>query len=193
MAKIKSVKDVRNHVVQAALLLASEKPWRDVSLKEIASAAGCSLSALREVFDDKGDILAAYTRQIDMRVMESSGPFEDSDPVKDRLFDILMERFEALNENRVGLLSILSGMRQDPVQAMVCFPGLVKSMVWMMEAAGLETAGYRGAVKAAGLAGVYVRCLKVWCEDESPDLSKTMSALDQTLGRAERFASTFGL
>lgn len=71
-------------------------------------------------------------------------------------------------------------------------PHLCRSMTWMMEAAGIETLGLRGALKVAGLTGVYLKVLKTWTEDDSPDLAKTMAALDKDLGRAESFANTLG-
>ncbi len=43
-----------------------------------------------------------------------------------------------------------------------------------------------------GLTGIYLKVLKVWCDDESRDLSKTMAALDKALERGESVADTFG-
>ena len=66
-------------------------------------------------------------------------------------------------------------------------------MTWMLEAAGLQTTGLKGAVRVAGLSGLYIKTLWVWRDDDSPDMAKTMAALDKNLTRAERMASTFGL
>ena len=69
---------------------------------------------------------------------------------------------------------------------------LCRSMSWMLEAAGMDTGGARGAMRVAGLSGVYLKTLKVWKKDDSPDLSKTMAALDKDLNRLEQFANSFG-
>ena len=66
-------------------------------------------------------------------------------------------------------------------------------MAWMLEAAGMDTNGMRGAIKIAGLTGVYVYALKAWVGDESEGLAKTMAALDRGLNRAEQAANTFML
>ena len=62
--------------------------------------------------------------------------------------------------------------------------------MWMLEAAGADTNGISGGIKVAGLTGIYLKVLCVWAEDESPDLPKTMAALDQALGRAEAIMNT---
>ena len=66
-------------------------------------------------------------------------------------------------------------------------------MSWMLEAAGIETAGIKGAVKVIGLTGIYLKTLRVWCDDESPDMGKTMAALDKNLGQAEEWAGRLAL
>ena len=80
----------------------------------------------------------------------------------------------------------------DPKEAVLSCPHLCRSMSWMLEASGVDTNGIRGAAKIIGLTGVYLKVLKTWRDDESPDLGKTMAALDKHLGQAERLANTFG-
>jgi hypothetical protein len=65
-------------------------------------------------------------------------------------------------------------------------------MTWMLEAAGMETGGLRGAARVAGLSLVYIKGLYSWKNDESPDLAKTMATLDKDLSRAEQLASMAG-
>ena len=117
---------------------------------------------------------------------------ETSDP-RDRLFDLLMERIDILNEDRAGIRAILDTCRFDPKQAVIGLPHLGRSMSWMLEAAGIGTGGIKGAVKVAALSGLYLRILWVWQSDDSPDMGKTMAALDQNLDRAERWAGGLGL
>jgi len=129
---------------------------------------------------------------IDRRVLDVIGEPDESISARDQLFDILMERFEILNDYRAPLVSILESFCFDPKQAVISCPHLLRSMSWMLEAAGIETPGVRGALKVAGLTGVYLKTLRVWRDDESPDMSKTMAALDKDLGRAEHVANMFG-
>lgn len=186
-------KPLKERAVAASLSLAARMGWDMVTLTDIADAAGCSLAELSEAFDDKTDILIAYGRQVDKKVLEACADPDPSMPERERLFEILMERFDVLNADRAAVLSILKTVMRDPKQAVIGLPHLGRSMAWMLEAAGIETTGVRGAVRVAGLTGVYLYVLKVWMNDDSADLSKTMAALDKALSRAEQCASTFML
>ena len=46
---------IRGRLVAAALKLAAERPWREVTLANIAAAAGVSLVDVRREFDSKAD------------------------------------------------------------------------------------------------------------------------------------------
>lgn len=186
-------KPTREAVVAAALSLASQMDWGMVTLSDIAIEAGTSLAELSDMFDDKTDILVAYGRALDKKVLEACGEGDPGAPPRDRLFDILMERFDALTADREAILSILKSFAPDPKQAVISLPHLGRSMAWMLEAAGVETSGMRGAVRVAGLTIIYLNVVRHWMKDESEDLSRTMAALDKNLSRAEQAASTFML
>lgn len=185
-------KNEKDCILDAALELAANQGWRTLTLSGIAEGAGLSLSALREHVEDKADVLGLLGRRIDRRALDSAGAADLSVSARDRLFDILMERFDVLNEYRPAIVSILESFKCDPKQAVISCPHLARSMNWMLEAAGEDTQGIRGAMKVAGLTAVYIKTLRVWREDESPDLARTMAALDKDLSRAERLANTLG-
>ncbi len=177
----------------AALDLSARMGWDMVTLTDIADGAACSLAELSEVFEDKADILGVYGRQVDRKVLEACADPDPSMPERERLFEILMERFDVLSGDRAALVSIVQSFVRDPKQAVIGVPHLGRSMAWMLEAAGIETNGLRGAVRVMGLSGVYLYVLKVWMADESEDLARTMAALDRALDRAEKCAGTFRL
>ena len=186
-------KNAKEVIVDAALKLAEGQAWDNVSLVDIADEVGVSLVELFDIVEDKTDILVLFGRMIDRRTLEGVGEPDPAIPVRDALFDILMERYEVLNDYRPALLSILKSFKFDPKQAVISAPHLCRSMTWMLEAAGIETHGIRGAIKVAGLTGLYLKVLKVWCDDESADLAKVMAALDKDLSRVEQVANTFGI
>ena len=185
-------KSIKEQIVLKALVLAEEQGWENTTLSDIAGALNLSLAELFDHVDDKEDVLVLFGKMIDRKVLDEIKEPDPSLSARDQLFDILMERFEILNEYRPGVLAILRSFKFDPKQALFSAPHLCRSMTWMAEAAGLETNGIRGAAKVAGLTGVYIKALKTWKEDESPDLAKVMAALDKDLERAERVANTFG-
>ncbi len=189
----KSKGNIKEEAVHAALKLVAERGWEQVSLRDIAGALGIGLGELREYVEDKTDILVALGRMIDRKVLEAVGEGDSESSPRDRLFDVLMERYEALNDYREGICAVLDSFLCDPKQAVIGLPHLARSMSWMLEAAGIGTEGVKGAVKVAGLTAIYLKVLKAWKEDESADLSKTMAALDGALGHADRMAGVLGL
>jgi AcrR family transcriptional regulator len=188
MAK-KSVKNIKEKAVGAALDLAVQKGWQNVTLSGIARKAKIPLATLHQHFADRFDVITAWGRIIDRRVLAGAG---DSGSPRDRLFDLLMARLDVLNETRGGAISILESFRCDPKQSLVLLPHLCRSMGWMLDAAGIETGGVKGTLKVAALTAIYLKTLYVWRGDESADMAKTMAALDRALGHAEQWAGKTG-
>ncbi|MAQ71203.1 MAG: TetR family transcriptional regulator [Alphaproteobacteria bacterium] len=180
---VSSRNSVETKVIKAAFLLARQIGWEHVTLKDISEEAGISLSEMREHFEDKIDILVQYNKQLDKKVLGNIGG--EGEPVKDRLFEILMDRFDLLNEDREALKVILKSFKYDPKQVLFSWPHLCRSMSWIMEAVGEDTRGIKGAIKVAGLSGVYLKTLKTWVEDDSADMAATMATLDKTLKTAD--------
>ena len=183
--------ELPHHIVTATLQLAAETGWNDVSLADIAARAELSLSELYDVFRSKDAVLAAFQSDIDRQVLSGAPPEEDASP-RDRLFDVLMRRFDALEPHKAGVEAILRDLGRDPVSLLCGAPRLLCSMAWMLEAAGIRASGVAGLVRAKGLALVYLPSLRVWLTDDSPDMARTMAALDKSLRRAESLMSMCG-
>jgi AcrR family transcriptional regulator len=177
--------EIKGKIIDAAVQMAAEHGWDAVSFIEIAKAAGVELQQVFDLFDDKSDILVALGRHIDARVAERVGDMPANEACRDRLFDILMERFEILNETRDGIVAILHSFKGDPKQAVISLPHVPKSMAKMLELCEVETSGIRGALRVAGLSGLYMKVLCVWMRDETSDMARVMAMLDKDLGRAE--------
>ncbi|MAF98725.1 MAG: TetR family transcriptional regulator [Micavibrio sp.] len=190
----KTKENLKDHIAIIAMALSGEIGWAHVSMAEIAEKAGLTLAELYDVVDDRSDILTLVGRLIDRKVLENmEGALDNETPARDRLFDIMMERFDVLNEYRGGILTVLESFHYDPKQAVISCPHLCRSMSWMLEAAGIEVSGIKGAMKVAGLTALYIKTLRVWRSDESVDMAKVMAALDKDLGRVEGLALRFGL
>jgi hypothetical protein len=61
-------------------------------------------------------------------------------------------------------------------------------MGWLLDAAGVSTAGLPGALRVRGLTVVWLAAVRAWARDDSADLAATMRAVDDALQRAERAA-----
>ncbi|MDE0943448.1 MAG: helix-turn-helix domain containing protein [Alphaproteobacteria bacterium] len=183
--------DVATDIIGAAMKLAGVQGWRDTTMADIADAAGITLVELRQLYGSKTAILAGLIRQTDDIVLAGSGADMVEEPVRDRLFDVIMRRLDALAPYRSGIAAVARDLPRDPT-ALACLaagPGR-RSLQWMLEAARIQPWGLAAPLQIKGLGLVYASVLRVWLSDEGEDLSKTMAALNKALGRVESVLAT---
>ena len=179
--------DVRGKIVDALMELASEQRFEEISIRDICKAADVSLADFRDAFPSKGAVVAGLSRRIDHAVLAQSVEELADESPRERLFDILMRRLEAMAPYREGLREVAAWLRRNPAAALAMNPVVINSMRFMLEAAGIEVeGGAAGAIKLQGLALAWARIVGVWLDDEDPGLSKTMAELDRELSRGER-------
>ncbi len=179
----------RSKAVQAALDLAKERRWGDIALTDIASAANLSLADLRREFTCKADILRAFQKELDAEVLAKAKPAAEGQTPRDRLFDTVMSRFEAMQPYKPALKRIASYLCCRPGEVALLAPSSLASQYWMLEASGAKLGGPGGALRVGGLAAIYGKVFRVWLDDDTPSLDKTMAALDKRLGNGERMLS----
>jgi AcrR family transcriptional regulator len=173
----------REKIVDALMALAAERPWNEISLGDIADRAGVSLAQFRDCFPSKGAVLGGFSRRID-RIVLDGGPGE-GESGKDRLFDVLMRRFDAMGAYKAALANINDWAMRDPLALPALNQLALNSLRFMLEAAGLNSEGPLGALKLQGLALAWTHLFHVWLADDSEDSAKTMAALDKELARGE--------
>lgn len=190
-----SSNDLSARIVDAALRLASRGEWADISLAHVAREAGLTVAEAHDVHPSKAAILEAFSRRIDAEmaggdpaeILEGGAPAATDVSVRERLFDVLMRRFDALQPHKAALRTIVRDAGGDPVAALSGLPSFLRSMALALEVAGLPSDGLRGALRVQGLAAVYAYVFRTWLNDDSPDMARTMAALDKALRRAETF------
>ncbi|MEJ1160749.1 TetR/AcrR family transcriptional regulator [Prosthecomicrobium sp. N25] len=176
----------RQKIVDGLLSLVSDREFDRIGFGEIADKAGLTLAQLRQAYDGKFAMLEDFTRRIDQEVIGEEDEGMEAEPVRDRLFDVLMRRFDALAPYKAAVAGLLRSARRDPLLAAALNTNAVTSMRWMLSAAGLDRGGLMGLARAQALALAWARVLQVWLEEEDPGLAKTMKALDAALKRLER-------
>lgn len=172
-------------LIASALKLAGEEGWRSVTPAAAAKAAGLSLPEARVRFPNKATILLRFGRMADQAALEE---VLDEEPVRGRLFALLMRRFDALQAHRAGVVSVMRALPMDPPMAVMLSCATRRSMRWMLQAAGVKTTGIGGELRVRGLVAVWLWAMRAWERDETEDLTSTMAALDAALARAEQAA-----
>lgn len=176
---------VRDRIVEALMRLAGRRAFEDIAIGDIAHEAGVSLADFREHFVSKGAVLAAFSRKIDRLVLDELSGRYASEPAKERLYDVLLRRLEAMEPYRNALEGVSQWVTTDPLAAAALNRQVVNSMRFMLEAADIDSEGTLGALKLQGLAIAWWRVLGVWFEDRDVDLCRTKAALDRELSRSE--------
>jgi AcrR family transcriptional regulator len=180
---------LQDKTIDALLALLDEHDWADIALPDIAARADVGLAELRGAYPSKGAILAGFAKRIDQQVLKPA-PEIEGQPARERLFDVMMRRFEALKPHKPAIRSARRGLMADPLAASAWNKVEVNSAQWMLAAAGIKESGPYGAVKAQGLAVIFASVLGTFLGDDDPDLTKTMRDLDKQLRRAERLVET---
>ena len=174
-------------IIDAALACIARQGWRRLSLADIAAEAGLPILRVYRLFSSKPAILCGFFRRIDETVLAAPPEGEPDERPRDRVFDLLMRRFDALQPHRAALDVLARELPTDPLAALAAGAGLLRSMRWMLEAAGISAEGLGGAVAVKLTAAAYLATLRAWRRDESPDLAPTMAALDRRLRGIERW------
>lgn len=176
-------------VVAAVFTEAGLRGWRRASIVEAARIAGLDLARTRQRFPSKLVVLMRFGSLADQAALTGAAT---EGPVKDRLFDIIMRRFDVLQAHRAGVLAVLDAAMMDPLLGLFLARLSARSMEWMLEAAGISASGLRGRLRVKGLLGVWLWSVRAWRVDDSTDLAATMTATDKALDRAGELARSFG-
>ena len=177
----------RDAIVDALMRLASDRPWSDIEVTDIAREAGVSLAEFRDLFPSKGAVLGALSRRIDKQVLEGTTDDLADEPARERIFDVMMRRLDALEPYKSALRRIFYALRQEPLSMLALNQSALNSMRFMLAAAGISTEGPLGGLKLQGAVMVFANTLETWLDDDDPTLAATMARLDRELRRGERF------
>jgi len=171
--------------VDAALRLAKDLGWRHVTLADVAEEAKLPIAELYAVHRSKESIVTAFVAGVDRAVLAADLSDLAGEPARERLFDVLMRRFDALAPHRQAIASIARDTIGDPIASICGGCRLATSMRWMLEAAGIPASGVEGRLKVKVLAVLWLAALRIWLRDDSADNARTMAFLDKRLRRLD--------
>ena len=161
--------DILNRATEAALALAAERPWRDVSLREIAERAGVDFVELYAKAPAKPLLVLRLSQTLDRAALATAAT--QSDDPHDRLFDATMARIEAMEAHREALRSMARG--EGPISIAPHLPMTARAI---LEAAGVTATPPR----LVAMTLLWGRVVQVWRDDEGA-LNRTMAEIDKRL------------
>jgi AcrR family transcriptional regulator len=178
----------REKIIDAFMALLAERPFEEIGFGDIATRAGLTLAQCRAEFASTIAVLGAHIKEVDRKVLAGGESDMAEEPPRERLFDVLMRRLEALAPYRAAIRSLMRSACRNPGLALALNSFAVRSQQWMLTAADIDAAGPRGLIRAQGLALLYARVMQVWLGDDDPGLARTLAALDRELARGQRWA-----
>lgn|ERR1700722_5000241 len=179
---------MKEKAFKACLQIIEKEGWKAFSFAKASQASGIPLNVFHTHFSSPADIMVHLFRKIDEETLKNLKLSQNLSP-KDTLFEILMARFDAAEKDKLILKNFWSEWILAPEDAPSLACQGFSSMAWMLEAAGLSSRGLKGILRVQGLTTLYLLTLRIWLEDDSPDLGKTMVFLDKGLSRLEKAAN----
>lgn len=178
-------------IINAALAIAADNGWSAVTMAAVAEYADLALGDALLYAPTRAHLLVKFMDRLDAANLSGLTVSEEGS-ARDRLFEVLMRRFDLLNQKRHAVRAVIAGVPRDPPSAAMLACRVGRSAAALLGAAGISAEGLIGFARVQGLKAVMACALKAWMNDDSADLSKTMAALDKALARAERLASFRG-
>lgn len=179
-------------LLEAAWRLVGERGWRGWSGVALARATGEPLAAVYALFPSRRHLVVALGRRLDGAMLDLPLGELDGMSVRERLFELLMRRFEAMRPFRAGLRAAGREAVFDPCLLLTAVSNLERAADWLLDASGAGLDGVRARIARRALQLAYLRAFRVWLEDDSPDLARTMAELDRRLGELETLARLLG-
>ena len=182
------MKKLRAKVAIATLRYTLANKWESISIDKISKKLKINKKKISNLIKNKHDLLKNINRYFDHQILESSKLLDQSTP-KDMIFEILMMRFDLLNQHRKSIIRIFNVLIKKPQEFILLLPSFIESMISMSNISHIKIEGIIGNFKIKGLLIIYFSTFLVWLKDDTKSLDRTMTALDNYLIRAENFLS----
>ena len=194
-AKAKSGRTATPDLLILAFEILAETGWRGFTFTELADRSGLAMTEVRQTFSGRAGLLDELSRRLDQAMLGFDPADMEGLPPRDRVFELIISRLEAMAPFRAGLCRLMQDARFDPTLVAMTACRLDRSLAWLQDAAGLaqgrdasRLGGFRRRVQRRILGAVYLKTLNVWSSDDSVELAKTMASLDKQLRRIEGLA-----
>ncbi len=155
-------------------------------LSDIAEKLNVPFDQLFAFYPSIDDVIYTFLDKVDQDMVANVGI--STDPKKDIYFEMLMSRFDSLQEYRAGVKSWLQETSKHPLLWAKLLRRWDQTLSLMLDMAK-DSPVY--PIKKFGLAVIYGISLKEWMQDDTDDLSKTMVSVDKSLQKADKFVESF--
>ncbi len=184
--------DKKFKLVKSSFNIIEKSGWKSFSLQKLSYAEKIPINEIKIFFKSEITILDGFSKMIDIKV-EKSFDYEEltNTSVKDNLFELIMLRLEYMQPYRNALKSIKSSFKSDPLVAKSVAKNVMNSLDFYLELTNAYNDSFLDIFKKKSIFLIYSYIFMIWLEDDSDELSKTMSELDKLLTFSEKIALDF--
>ena len=184
--------DKKFKLVKSSFNIIEKSGWKSFSLQKLSYAEKIPINEIKIFFKSEITILDEFSKMIDIEV-EKSFDYEEltNTSVKDNLFELIMLRLEYMQPYRNALKSIKSSFKSDPLVAKSVAKNVMNSLDFYLELTNAFNDTFLDIFKKKSIFLIYSYIFMIWLEDDSDELSKTMSELDKLLTFSEKIALDF--
>ena len=176
--------------IKLAFKLIEEKGWNDFSLEKLAKEKSIKMEDLNFFFKDETKLIESFSEMIDEQVIKEVDLNEfNQNSVKDNIFELIMIRFEMLSPYKKSLDILLKQLKYEPKTLKKLTKKIFNSLDLFLEISNAKNNYVFDFLKLNIMFIIYGYTFKIWLEDDSEDMGKTMAEVDKWLSEAEGYAN----
>lgn len=172
-------------LITIAFDLIAEEGWRSLSMTTIAARSKLPLDKVYGQLSGKSDVIRQFANRMDTATFSGDVSEMDELTAKERLFELLMRRFDALKPYRAAFLEVEKRRELDCMAKTALFCRMDRLAERLLDACQSSYTGVSRRIVRRLLMAAYAKVFSVWLKDDSEDLALTMSELDKRLGQLE--------
>ena len=175
-------------LIRTAFDLLAERGWARFSFAELARRADLGLGEVYAELPDRGALLRVLGRRLDREMLAIAPADLDGMSPRERVFELIMRRLDAMAPYKDGLRVLARQAGRDPALLASACCNLDRLARRLIDAATTEDGPVLGKAARRATEAVYLRTFRVWLDDDTPDMARTLAELDKRLQQAETVA-----
>lgn len=182
--------DIKFELIDRSFMIIDKDGWEEFSFKKLANEKKIDVSKINQFFGSKKQLLKEFSKMIDLRVEKEFDfkSLEDSS-TKDNLFELIMLRLDYMQPYKNSLKKIIVSISKSPSMLKSVSENVSDSLDFYLELTKAYDSSYFDLFKKKTILLIYSYIFKVWLDDNSEELSRTMSELDKVLSLSEKVAN----
>ena len=176
-------------LVKLAFELLAERGWERFSFAELARRAELPLAQVYAEVPDRPALLRLLGRRLDAEMLAIDMAELDGMSPRERVFELIMRRLDAMAPYKEGLRTLARKAGREPMLLAAACCNLDRLSRRLLDAAATDESPVMTTKLARRVTGaVYLQAFRVWLDDDTPDMARTLAELDRRLQQAETAA-----